>query len=61
MVQEWAGHMNEATSKHYQHLCSDKQQQAINLVFGEVNGTAAEAPKKPQESVSVGGEGGASG
>jgi site-specific recombinase XerD len=34
LVQEWAGHMNEATSKRYRHLYPSTQQQAINGVFG---------------------------
>jgi integrase len=34
LVQEWAGHMNEATSKRYRHLYPSMQQEAINLVFG---------------------------
>jgi ribosomal protein S4E len=34
LVQEWAGHMNEATSKRYRHLYPSTQQEAINRVFG---------------------------
>jgi integrase len=33
LVQEWAGHMNQATSKRYQHLYPSTQQDAINRVF----------------------------
>jgi integrase len=33
LVQEWAGHMNEATSKRYRHLYPSTQQEAINGVF----------------------------
>ncbi len=33
LVQEWAGHMNEATSKRYRHLYPSTQQEAITLVF----------------------------
>ncbi|HWY86124.1 MAG TPA: site-specific integrase, partial [Gemmataceae bacterium] len=33
LVQEWAGHMNEATSKRYRHLYPSTQQEAIKLVF----------------------------
>jgi integrase len=33
LVQEWAGHMNEATSKRYRHLYPSTQQQAIKGVF----------------------------
>jgi hypothetical protein len=32
-VQEWAGHMNEATSKRYRHLSPSTQQEAIKGVF----------------------------
>lgn len=34
LVQEWAGHMNEATSKRYRHLYPSTQQEAISRVFG---------------------------
>ncbi len=34
LVQEWAGHMNEATSKRYRHLYPSTQQEAIKNVFG---------------------------
>ncbi len=34
LVQEWAGHMNEATSKRYRHLYPSTQQEAIKGVFG---------------------------
>ncbi len=34
LVQEWAGHMNEATSKRYRHLYPSTQQEAIRGVFG---------------------------
>jgi integrase len=34
LVQEWAGHMNEATSKRYRHLYPSTQQEAMRLVFG---------------------------
>jgi site-specific recombinase XerD len=34
LVQEWAGHMNEATSKRYRHLYPSTQQEAIKSVFG---------------------------
>ena len=34
LVQEWAGHMNEATSKRYRHLYPSTQQEAIKHVFG---------------------------
>jgi integrase len=34
LVQEWAGHMNEATSKCYRHLYPSTQQEAIKGVFG---------------------------
>jgi integrase len=34
LVQEWAGHMNEATSKRYGHLYPSTQQEAIGRVFG---------------------------
>ena len=33
LVQEWAGHMNEATSKRYRHLYPSTQQEAIKDVF----------------------------
>lgn len=33
LVQEWAGHMNEATSKRYRHLYPSTQQEAIMRVF----------------------------
>ena len=33
LVQEWAGHMNEATSKRYRHLYPSTQQEAIKGVF----------------------------
>jgi integrase len=33
LVQEWAGHMNEATSKRYRHLYPSTQQAAIRRVF----------------------------
>ncbi len=33
LVQEWAGHMNEATSKRYRHLYPSTQQEAIRGVF----------------------------
>jgi integrase len=33
LVQEWAGHMNEATSRRYRHLYPSTQQQAIQSVF----------------------------
>jgi site-specific recombinase XerD len=33
LVQEWAGHMNEATSKRYRHLYPSTQQEAIRRVF----------------------------
>lgn len=33
LVQEWAGHMNEATSKRYRHLYPSTQQEAISRVF----------------------------
>jgi integrase len=33
LVQEWAGHMNEATSKRYRHLYPSTQQEAIKNVF----------------------------
>jgi integrase len=34
LVQEWAGHMNEATSRRYRHLYPSTQQEAIGKVFG---------------------------
>ncbi len=34
LVQEWAGHMNEATSRRYRHLWPSTQQEAIRGVFG---------------------------
>jgi integrase len=34
LVQEWAGHMNEATSRRYRHLYPSSQQAAIKTVFG---------------------------
>jgi integrase len=34
LVQEWAGHMNEDTSKRYRHLYPSTQQEAITRVFG---------------------------
>jgi integrase len=34
LVQEWAGHMNEATSRRYRHLYPSTQQEAIKKVFG---------------------------
>jgi integrase len=34
LVEEWAGHMNEATSKRYRHLYPSTQQEAITRVFG---------------------------
>lgn len=34
LVQEWAGHMNEATSRRYRHLWPSTQQEAIKHVFG---------------------------
>ena len=34
LVQEWSGHMNEATSKRYRHLWPSTQQEAIKRVFG---------------------------
>jgi integrase len=34
LVQEWAGHMNEATSRRYRHLWPSTQQAAISRVFG---------------------------
>jgi integrase len=33
LVQEWAGHMNEATSRRYRHLWPSTQQDAIRKVF----------------------------
>jgi integrase len=33
LVQEWAGHMNEATSRRYRHLWPSTQQEAISRVF----------------------------
>jgi integrase len=33
LVQEWAGHMNEATSRRYRHLYPSSQQEAIKSVF----------------------------
>lgn len=33
LVQEWAGHMNEATSRRYRHIYPSTQQAAINAVF----------------------------
>jgi site-specific recombinase XerD len=33
LVEEWAGHMNEATSKRYRHLYPSTQQEAIKSVF----------------------------
>jgi integrase len=33
LVQEWAGHMNEATSRRYRHLYPSTQQEAITRVF----------------------------
>ncbi len=33
LVQEWCGHMNEATSRRYRHLWPSTQQEAIKLVF----------------------------
>jgi integrase len=33
LVEEWAGHMNEATSKRYRHLYPSTQQEAIKVVF----------------------------
>jgi integrase len=33
LVEEWAGHMNEATSKRYRHLYPSTQQEAIRIVF----------------------------
>jgi integrase len=33
LVQEWAGHMNEATSKRYRHLYPSTKQEAISRVF----------------------------
>jgi integrase len=33
LVQEWAGHMNEATSRRYRHLWPSTQQEAIKDVF----------------------------
>jgi integrase len=33
LVQEWTGHMNEATSKRYRHLYPSTQQEAISRVF----------------------------
>ena len=33
LVQEWAGHMNEATSNRYRHLYPSTQQEAISRVF----------------------------
>jgi integrase len=33
LVQEWAGHMNEATSRRYRHLYPSTQQEAIKGVF----------------------------
>ena len=33
LVQEWAGHMNEATSRRYRHLWPSTQQEAIKGVF----------------------------
>jgi integrase len=33
LVQEWAGHMNEATSRRYRHLYPSMQQEAISRVF----------------------------
>jgi integrase len=35
LVQEWAGHMNEATSRRYRHLYPSSQQEAIVSVFGK--------------------------
>ena len=34
LVQEWAGHTNEATSRRYRHLYPSSQQEAIKSVFG---------------------------
>jgi integrase len=34
LVQEWAGHMNESTSRRYRHLYPSTQQEAITRVFG---------------------------
>jgi integrase len=34
LVEEWAGHLNEATSKRYRHLYPSTQQEAITQVFG---------------------------
>jgi hypothetical protein len=36
LVQEWAGHMNEATSKRYRRLYPSKQQESIKAVFSDV-------------------------
>jgi integrase len=33
LVEEWAGHMNEATSRRYRHLYPSSQQEAIRTVF----------------------------
>jgi site-specific recombinase XerD len=33
LVEEWAGHMNEATSRRYRHLWPSTQQEAISRVF----------------------------
>ena len=33
LIQEWAGHMNEATSRRYRHLYPSVQQEAIKNVF----------------------------
>jgi site-specific recombinase XerD len=33
LVQKWAGHMNEATSKRYRHLHPSTQQEAIKVVI----------------------------
>ena len=34
LVQEWAGHMNESTSKRYRHRYVSTHQEAIKGVFG---------------------------
>jgi integrase len=38
LVQEWAGHMNEATSRRYRHLYPSTQREAITRVFGPAAG-----------------------
>jgi integrase len=43
LVQEWAGHMSEATSRRYRHLYPSTQQEAITRVFEESQ-TAVQGP-----------------